>query len=255
MSIRIRGIVDRVDRCLEEDLSGKLEEAGIHLRSWIGLMRTDRAALLEDFSSRHLPSMQVAPEWGPSFVPEMPLAGCAIGILARIPGADGTRYFHVVLRKEPPSFLPVPGSTTVLPIEEVIKGYFLTQMPELERAETFMFRFMTGAATVREPMPNPDPSQGDSVETADEIVAPVAPIDTPLPPPFSETRQSVVVRVLANRRMPESYQTQLLRALERQVSRRNPLIGWSDLYTLTGPLDWAGLDELLDLREQSVRPP
>ncbi|MFH1763970.1 MAG: hypothetical protein ABIF09_07255 [Gemmatimonadota bacterium] len=249
MSIRVRGIVDRVDRCLEEDLLGRLEEAGIHLRSWSGLMRADRLAILEDFSSQHLPSMQVAPEWGPSFVPEMPLAGCAIGILARIPGVDGIRFFHVVLRKEPPSFLPVPGSTTVLPIEEVIRGYFLTQMPELERAETFMFRFMTGAATVREPTPIPDPPQGDSGGIADGTVAPEGSNQTPPPPLFSETHQSVVVRVLANRKMPESYQAQLLRALERQVSRRNPLIGWSDLYTVAGPLDWAGLDQLLDLPE------
>jgi hypothetical protein len=47
--------------------------------------------------------------------------------------------------------------------------------------------------------------------------------------------------------MPESYQAQLLRALERQVSRRNPLIGLSDIYPVTGPLDLAGLDQLLEL--------
>ena len=61
-----------------------------------------------------------------------------------------------------------------------------------------------------------------------------------------ETRQSVVVEVRVQRKMPESYQAQLLRALERQVTRRNPLIGWSDLYPVTGPLDLAGLERFLE---------
>jgi hypothetical protein len=60
----------------------------------------------------------------------------------------------------------------------------------------------------------------------------------------------VVVRVIVHQRMPENYQAQLLRALERQVSRRNPLIGWSDLYPVTGPLDLTGLEELLSFKEE-----
>jgi hypothetical protein len=47
--------------------------------------------------------------------------------------------------------------------------------------------------------------------------------------------------------MPENYQVQLLRALERQVSRRNPLIGWSDLYVVNGPLDLTGIGDLIKL--------
>jgi hypothetical protein len=134
----------------------------------------------------------------------------------------------------------------VLPLEEVIRGYFLNQIPELERAETYMFRFTTGSATVREVAPRPDPPKRELPEDRDDGLAPVEPVTPPLPP-FLETRQSVVVRVLAHRKMPESYQAQLLRALERQVSRRNPLIGWSDIYPVTGPLDLAGLDQLLEL--------
>ena len=59
-----------------------------------------------------------------------------------------------------------------------------------------------------------------------------------------------MVRVLVRMRMPENSQAQLLRALERQVTRRNPLIGWSDLYPIKGPLDLTGLDGLLDLGEE-----
>ena len=47
--------------------------------------------------------------------------------------------------------------------------------------------------------------------------------------------------------MPENLQAQLLRALERQVSLRTPLIGWSDLYPVMGPLDLAGLEDLMEL--------
>jgi len=247
MSIRIRGIVDRVYRCLEEDLGPGLEEAKIHLRTWAGLMYSDRVVLLEQFGANYLPDMQVAPEWGPSFIPEMPLAGSAVGLMARFPGADGTRFFHVVLRKEPPSFIPIPGTTTILPLEEVIRGYFLSQMPELERAETHMFRFTNGAAMVREPVPYPDSPSDENGEDPERESSSDGPAISDPGPTVQESHQSVVVRVLAHRRMPEGYQAQLLRALERQVSRRNPLIGWSDLYPVTGPLELSGLDQLLEL--------
>jgi len=250
ISIRIRGIVDRLYRCLETDLVPQLEEAKIHLRTWAGLMHSDRVALLEEARIKYLPSMQVAPEWGPSFIPEMPLAGSAVGLMARFPGADATRFFHVVLRKEPPSFIPVPGTTTVLPLEEVIRGYFLSQVPELEGAETHMFRFTNGAATVREPVPYSDSSpeeEGEDQKMSHSSEDPDQPRPTPT---FQESRQSVVVRILVHRRMPETYQAQLLRALERQVSRRDPLIGLSDLYPVTGPLELSGLDEVLKLEEE-----
>ena len=147
----------------------------------------------------------------------------------------------------------------VVPLEEVIRGYFIKQTPELERAESHMFRFTTGAALVRElaPEPLPDEYEDDDDEednSAGEPVPEIPPPSPPEPPPapappeFIETRQSVVVQVLAHQSMPETYQAQLLRALERQVSRRNPLIGWSDLYPVTGPLDLGGLDKLLRLR-------
>ena len=64
-------------------------------------------------------------------------------------------------------------------------------------------------------------------------------------PAFDERRESVVVRVLVHQKMPEGHQAQLIRGLERQVSRLDPLIGWSDLYPVTGPLDLGGLDRFV----------
>jgi hypothetical protein len=72
----------------------------------------------------------------------------------------------------------------------------------------------------------------------------------PVPEPeFVERRISIVARVLVQRTMPESCQAQLLRALERQVTRRDPLIGWPDLYAVQGPLDLSGLHDLLGPRD------
>lgn len=250
ISIRIRGIADRLYQCFEKDLVGELEKADIHIRTWNGLMHADRMAFLEMFSAQILPSMQVAPEWGPSFIPEMPLAGSAIGLLARFQGGSGTRFFHMVVRKAPPAFLTIPGTGTVLPLEEVVRGYFLHQMPDLQRAETHMFRFTTGAATVVEmetaPEPAPDATLDNTESPTDGDGDPEGTEGEARSPTLRESRQSVVVRVLVRQRMPESYQAQLLRALERQVSRRNPLIGWSDLYPLTGPLELSGLHRMLE---------
>jgi hypothetical protein len=251
--------------------------------------------------------MQVAKEWGPAFIPDMPLEGCAVGLLARTPGSDGTRFFHVVLHQDTPSFLALPRGKVVLPLEEVIRGHLISLHPELEKGETYLFRFMTGEVTVRErvlspvlsgpgnsenegdpqeapggegapasetslegspePTLDPNPFHPAEMEAEDAWVAdagmeerggsvlpssegPASTEVEPLVPVYREAQESVVVRILARKRMPESYQAQLLRALERQVTRQNPLIGWSDLYPVKGPLDLAGIDELTDLGQE-----
>ena len=171
VSIRVRGIADRLYQCLNEDLLPALEEEGVQVRSWTGLMRQDRNAVLEHFTSKHLPSMQVAEEWGPSFIPDMPTQGCAVGLLARSPDSEGTRFFHIVMDAAAPSFLRIPGTSTVLPLEEVVRGYFLTEHPELERGQTYLFRFMTGGVMVRELVPRPEPTgleEDDSPEGVSE---------------------------------------------------------------------------------------
>jgi hypothetical protein len=310
ISIRVRGMADRLYQCLNEDLLPALEDKGVQVRSWTGLMNQDRKSILRHFSSTYLPSMQVAAEWGPSFIPDMPPEGCAVGLLARTPEVEATRFFHVVIDSGTPSLISIPGTSTVLPLEEVIRGYFLTEYPELERAQTYLFRFMTGGVMVRERVHKPEPIAEDLEILPDEgqegwededleaesreyfrtgafpipkfarreeplgpssdpeedsappassgvqaevgsVPFPPEPRQEPPPPPppptpeYRRVRQSVVVRVLARRRMPESLQAQLIRALERQVSQRIPLIGWSDLYPVTGPLDLSGLDELI----------
>jgi hypothetical protein len=278
ISIRVRGMADRLCRCVNDDFIPALEAAHIHLRSWSGIMISDRRTLLKHFEAHYLPEMTVAQEWGPSFTPDMPPAGCAAGLMAHNSRDETTRFFHLVLGPDTPSFLSVPGTTTVLPLEELVRGYFLHREPELEQAETFTFRFTTGEATVREPAPPPETSEnvttveeGGGEATAESLLgsegetevperkilggeaaketmleAEANEDEQPVPEPeFVERRISIVARVLVQRTMPESCQSQLLRALERQATRRDPLIGWPDLYAVHGPLDLSGLHDLL----------
>ena len=226
-----------------------LEARKIHILTWAGLMHEDRRALLEDFSQRYLPDLQVVADWGPGFVPEMPDKGCALGLTARSQESDATRFFHIVLGHHTPSFVNLPGSSVALPLEEVIRGFLFTRYPELERTETHLFRFRTAVVTVREVISSPIVTPAPDSPPPPESIGPQDPDEPPLPPPVTirESDQSVVVRVTAHPRMPESHQAQLLRALERQVTRRSPLIGWSDLYTVDGPMDLIGLADLLKL--------
>jgi len=271
IAVRVRAITDRLYAVVRSDLFPALEQRRIHLRGWSGLMREDRRSVLEDFSTELLPSLKVLSDWGPALVPEMPSKGCAVGLTVRMKGSEGTRFFHIVLDEETPSFIRVPGTTVVLPLEEVVRGYFFDRYPELERAETHLFRFRTAEVAVKEEIPNPafqpgpaqtgggtaDGSTGVSPAAAGIQGAPMAgggdlaephPLVLPVTPTvLTETRQSVVVRVLTHLGMPEIHQAQLVRALERQVSRKSPLIGWSDIYSVSGPLDLTGLPDLLEL--------
>jgi hypothetical protein len=155
----------------------------------------------------------------------------------------------------------------VLPLEEVIRGYLYSRFPDLERAECYLFRFRTAEVTVKEEAPNPEFRPGEvglgaadeahsragsegtaTVESPGGLDAPET-RETPVPPTILvDSKQTVVVRVKVHQRMPEAHQAQLLRALERQVARRTPLIGWSDLYPVSGPMDLSGLPDLLKLR-------
>ena len=265
LCVRVRGITDRLYGALNSQLIPGLEERGVHLRAWAALMHQDRRSVLEAFSRELLPSMSVVADWGPALVPEMPPAGCALGLTARERGAEGTRFFHLVLDPGSPSFLRVPKSPVVLPLEEVVQGFLFSRYPSLEKAETYLFRFRTAEITVGEEVPNPAfavgtgfPGSGaeslnrfHGMEETAEPERGFVPEPNLLPLPvsrtiFRESKQSVVVRVVTRPRMPESHQAQLLRALERKVALKRPLIGWSDLYPVPGPMSLAGLPSLLD---------
>lgn len=271
LSVRVRAISDRLYAAVDNELLPALEHRNVHLRTWSGLMHEDRRVLLEEFDHKFLPSMKVVADWGPALVPEMPPVGCALGISARSKGSEATRFFHLVLDPGTPSFLKVPESDLVLPLEEVVRGYLLTRYPALERAESHLFRFRTAEVTVTEVVPNPafqparnlrqdgsgesppgpgagpEGMEAPSMAKGGDLAEP-HPLTLPVPSTLQvQTRQSVVVRVLTHPMMPESHQAQLLRGLERQVSRKSPLIGWSDIYPVTGPLDLTGLPGLLGL--------
>lgn len=273
LSLKLRAITDRLYQLVKDDLLPALEERNIHIRVWAGIMREDRRTLLQIFSEEYLGTMKLVGDWGPALVPEMPPLGCGVGLAAMSRVSGSTRFFHLVLGPDTPSFLRVPGSTVVLPLEEVIRGYLFHRYPELERAETHLFRFRTAEVTVRETVPNPharatpEPPSGarlpapepEGVALTPDAGAAASPGDTPdqgpvqapLPPPptlVRESVQSVVVRILVHPEMPEGFQTRLLRALERQASRKSPLIGWSDLYPVSGPMDLSGLPGLLEMK-------
>lgn len=262
--VRVRGITDRLYGVVNRELIPGLEVRGVHLRAWAALMHEDRRSVLEAFSKDLLPSMSIVADWGPALIPEMPPAGCALGLTAREPGSEGTRFFHLVLDPDSPSFVHVPRSPVVLPLEEVVQGFLFSRYPALEKSETHLFRFRTAEITVVEEIPNPALTPGgqageweaepfglsygiDESGVAERGFVP-EPNLFPLPASRTiqrETKQSIVVRVVTRPRMPEHHQTQLLRGLERQVSLKRPLIGWSDLYPAPGPMSLAGLPSLL----------
>lgn len=284
VSVRVRSMVDRMHQAFQEELLPELEARDVHLRRWVGLMHEDRRSLLEEFTERFLPQMEVGEEWGPAFTPEMPSAGCAAGVATWDPATSQARFFHVALAEDVPSFFRVPGSTMIVPLGEVVRGLVFRRHPELEQAETFLFRFLTEEGVVRRSVTRPpeeeEEEEGEGTEAGGDAGTENGPEGKgESPGRVEETEESredrretkereegprktkneeglreteefsetLVVRVSVERAMPESQQAQLLRALERQVTLKNPLVGWSDVYALPGPLDLEGLEGFPDL--------
>lgn len=246
LSVRMRGLMDRIYDVLNQELLPGLEEKKVFLRNWAGLMFEDRRALLQDVSRLYLEDLEIEADWGPGFVPEMPYGRAAVGLTARVRGSEATRFFHVVLGEETPSFLSLQGSSVAIAIEEVVRGLLFHRFPELETAETFLFRFRTGEVKIREPISTPivTPAPGSSPTRVSDLL-PSA--EEGLSEPevrYREKSRGVVTEVMVHRRMPESHQVQLLRALERRATRRSPLIGWSDFFVANGPLDLRGIGDL-----------
>src|SRR5262249_16524940 len=140
IAIRLRPLIARKYRVLEELAAGPLPAAGIRLVDWADLSTAERAPLAQRFRSEIMPfltpkALTRAP--GHRF-PQLGDRRVALGVMPR-DQADGPVHFAAVeLPASLPRLLAVPGA--MVPTESVVRGQVGELFPSREVVAAHAFR-------------------------------------------------------------------------------------------------------------------
>jgi polyphosphate kinase len=132
----------RLCRTVEHDLLPALSEHGIRIVGWDGVGEEDRAALSERFRRQIFPVLTpLAVGLGRPF-PYISNLSLSLAVRLRDPVTDLRTFARVKVPKEMlPRFVPVAeGSTTFVPLEEVIAHHLDWLFPGMEILDYDMFR-------------------------------------------------------------------------------------------------------------------
>ncbi|HKC46277.1 MAG TPA: polyphosphate kinase 1 [Gemmatimonadales bacterium] len=244
IAIRLRPLIARKYRVLEELAAGPLPAAGIRLVDWADLSTAERAPLAQRFRSEIMPfltpkALTRAP--GHRF-PQLGDRRVALAVMLR-DQADGPVHFAAVeLPASLPRLLAVPGA--MVPTESVVRGQVGELFPSREVVAAHAFR-VTRSGDIHL----------DELGTASFVQA-VA----------EEVRRrpwGPVVRIEVERGMPQELRDLLQRELRFEESELHSALGPSDVYEAGDPVDLSALDEVathvsragLDYRRYAARDP
>jgi polyphosphate kinase len=139
---RVSQLNARLCRTVEHDLLPALSEHGIRIVGWDGVEEKDRAALSERFRRQIFPVLTpLAVGLGRPF-PYISNLSLSLAVRLRDPVTDMRTFARVKVPKEMlPRFVPVAeGSTTFVPLEEVIAHHLDWLFPGMEILDYDMFR-------------------------------------------------------------------------------------------------------------------
>jgi polyphosphate kinase len=226
IAIRLRPLIARQYRALDEITRGPLAAAGIALRDWATLDEDERATLTRRFSEEIAPlltpkALTRAP--GHPF-PQLGDRRLALAVLLRDQPGSPVYFAAVELPASLPRFLSLPDS--VVPLEAVVRSRLGALFPGREVVGAHAFR-VTRSGDI----------QFDELGTASFVQA-VA----------EEVRRrpwGPVVRLEVERDMPPPLRDLLQRELRFEESEQQSALGPSDVYEVDGPVDLSALDEVV----------
>jgi polyphosphate kinase len=227
IGIRVAGLLARQYRVLEICLE-ELAAAGIRLRRWESLPPTSRALLQEQFQREIFPLVTPrAITVSPGFpVPVMPHLTPLIAAMLH-DGQTGPAHFaYLRLPDRIPRFLPVPDSTDLILLEEVVRNNLHLVYPERRIGGAWLFR-LTRAAE----LDLSDEDAGNLLQAIEESVG----------------RRAVnpIVRVEVERAMPQPLRERLLWELRFERGADAGSVRERDLVEIDGMLDLRALRELM----------
>jgi polyphosphate kinase len=223
---RVIELSGRLYECLSESLLPALSEHGIRVVSYDRISEEERASLSERFQRQIFPVLTpLAVGVGRPF-PYISNLSLSLVVRLRDPVTDLRTFARVKVPKEMlPRFVPVAdGSTTFVPLEEVIAHHLDALFPGIEIIDYDVFRVSRDA----------DFTVSDE---ADDLL-------TAVEDELRRRRFGEVVRVEVGRGMDPSLREELREALEveeREVFDKDGLLDLNDLWQI---VNLPGFDEL-----------
>ncbi|MGH7580981.1 MAG: polyphosphate kinase 1 [Gemmatimonadales bacterium] len=226
IGIRVRALLARLDRTLAACLA-ELGRAGIRLRDWRELSATGRAMLEDQFQREIFPlltprAITVAPGFP---VPVMPHLTLLLAVVLQDSPTGPLHFAYLRLPDRVPRFLPVPDSTDLIPLEDVVRANLRLVYPDRRIEGAWLFR-LTRAAE----LDLSDEDAGNLLQAIEESVG--------------RRAENAIVRVEVERAMPQPLRERLLWELRFERGASAGGVREQDLVEIDGMLDPRALREL-----------
>lgn len=227
IGIRVRALLDRQQRVVAECLAG-VAAAGVRVTTWAALDPASRALLEAQFRHEIFPLLTPrAITVSPGFpVPLMPQLTLLLAVVLQDVQAGPLHFAYLRLPERLPRLLPVPGSSDLIPLEEVVRANLQLLYPGRVMEGAWLFR-LTRAAE----LDLSDEDAGDLLQAVEESVG--------------RRALNAIVRVEVERGMPQPVRERLLWELRFERGADAGAVRERDLVEIDGMLDLRGLRELL----------
>ena len=227
IGIRVRALLTRQHRALAACLTA-LAGAGIRLRDWRELAPTSRSMLEAQFQREIFPLLTPrAITVSPGFpVPVMPNLTPLLAVVLQDTRTGPLHFAYLRLPERIPRFLPIPDSSDLIPLEDVVRANLHLVYPERQIEGAWLFR-LTRAAE----LDLSDEDAGNLLQAIEESVG--------------RRALNAIVRVEVERAMPPPLRERLLWELRFERGADAGAVREQDLVEIDGMLDLRALRELM----------
>ena len=228
--VRLRALVRRQYRCLQDLREGELENAGIRIRPLESLDEVGREYLRDYFDERILPlltpkAITLAGGHPFPFIEDLLLS---LAVVVRDPRTERDHFVNLEVLDAIPRFVQLPDSLDFVPVEDAIRANIGLVYPGRQVLEVHPFRIIRSAEI-----------KFDEKNATSFLEA--------MEDELRRRPSGAIVRIEVERSMPFPIRDLLLRELRREEDNKGIPLQASDLHELDGLVDLGSLDEIADI--------
>jgi polyphosphate kinase len=226
--IKLKALVRRQHRCMQDLVENGLEPVGIRLRRLDDLDDTEREYLRDYFDERIMPlltpkAMTMAGGHPFPFIEDLLLS---IAVVLRDPRTERDHFIHLEISDALPRFVPMEDSLDFVPIEDAIEANIETLYPGRQVVTVHPFR-ITRSVEIK--------IQKDASNFLEAMED-----------ELRRKPRGAIVRIEVERSMPFPIRDMLLSELRREEEDKGVPLQPSDIHEVDGLVDLGSIDEIAD---------